>query len=154
MHDYSAKIRNLLFRMQAKLYPEMRYFPDSEFGREIMQQAFIGDWSKAVFWILNMVLPLVIGVASLFLYKFIARRFDLDLPYGIAATLMILLPLYCILYTVPTRKRIRRQMRQRLQEIHIPICLECGYDLRGQEQARCPECGREFDPGLLRGGEK
>lgn len=26
-----------------------------------------------------------------------------------------------------------------------PFCLECGYDLAGLPQARCPECGTEFD---------
>lgn len=25
-------------------------------------------------------------------------------------------------------------------------CLGCGYELVGQEDPRCPECGREFDP--------
>ncbi len=25
-------------------------------------------------------------------------------------------------------------------------CRTCGYDLRGQTQPRCPECGRHFDP--------
>jgi hypothetical protein len=27
------------------------------------------------------------------------------------------------------------------------ICLGCGYRLRGLSVGRCPECGREFDPG-------
>jgi hypothetical protein len=26
-----------------------------------------------------------------------------------------------------------------------PICSHCGYDLRGQVDARCPECGTPFD---------
>ncbi len=26
------------------------------------------------------------------------------------------------------------------------FCLGCGYDLRGIDSLRCPECGREFDP--------
>lgn len=26
------------------------------------------------------------------------------------------------------------------------ICLHCGYDLRGLDRNRCPECGEEFDP--------
>ena len=26
-------------------------------------------------------------------------------------------------------------------------CLHCGYDLRGLTEHRCPECGRQFDPG-------
>lgn len=25
-------------------------------------------------------------------------------------------------------------------------CRQCGYDLRGQINPQCPECGREFDP--------
>ena len=28
-------------------------------------------------------------------------------------------------------------------------CAACGYDLRGLEQFRCPECGLEFDPSRL-----
>jgi hypothetical protein len=28
-------------------------------------------------------------------------------------------------------------------------CASCGYDLRGLEQPRCPECGLEFDPNRL-----
>ena len=28
-------------------------------------------------------------------------------------------------------------------------CAECGYDLRGLEQLRCPECGLPFDPTYL-----
>ena len=31
-----------------------------------------------------------------------------------------------------------------------PKCDKCGYDLRGQLLARCPECGTEFDEDLLR----
>ena len=28
-------------------------------------------------------------------------------------------------------------------------CLNCGYDLRGQVEPRCPECGSEFDPDSI-----
>ena len=28
-------------------------------------------------------------------------------------------------------------------------CVDCGYDLRGLQQNRCPECGLEFDPLYL-----
>lgn len=30
-----------------------------------------------------------------------------------------------------------------------PTCSECGYNLTGLVEARCPECGRPFDPGEL-----
>ncbi|MHC4416316.1 MAG: hypothetical protein ACYS0G_13635 [Planctomycetota bacterium] len=42
----------------------------------------------------------------------------------------------------PTRRRIREELLAR----GIPVCLDCGYSLRGQTEPRCPECGRAFDP--------
>ncbi|MHC4126690.1 MAG: hypothetical protein ACYSWT_03970 [Planctomycetota bacterium] len=42
----------------------------------------------------------------------------------------------------PTRRRIREELLAR----GIPVCLACGYSLRGQTGTRCPECGRAFDP--------
>jgi hypothetical protein len=47
------------------------------------------------------------------------------------------------------RKPMRRHLRRRLVALGVPVCLECGYDLRGQTEARCPECGAAFDPHLL-----
>jgi hypothetical protein len=32
---------------------------------------------------------------------------------------------------------------------HAPRCAACGYDLRGLEKHRCPECGLAFDPRFL-----
>lgn len=48
------------------------------------------------------------------------------------------------------RHRARRILRAHLIKRGVPICLHCGYDLRGQTDPRCPECGRPFDPTLLR----
>ena len=31
-----------------------------------------------------------------------------------------------------------------------PKCAKCGYDLRGQRETRCPECGTEFDRDKLK----
>jgi len=36
---------------------------------------------------------------------------------------------------------IRRSLREQLSARGVPICVECGYDLRGSETGRCPECG-------------
>lgn len=47
------------------------------------------------------------------------------------------------------RHRLDRSLREQLVQRGVPICLECGYDLRGQTEARCPECGTAFDPTLL-----
>lgn len=34
------------------------------------------------------------------------------------------------------------------------LCLQCGYDLTGLPEPRCPECGRGFDGDLREAGEK
>jgi hypothetical protein len=44
----------------------------------------------------------------------------------------------------------RRYLRERLATKGVPICIACGYDLRGQVDPRCPECGKAFDPKLIR----
>ena len=47
------------------------------------------------------------------------------------------------------RRDAQHELRLYLRELGIPICLHCGYDLRGQTVPRCPECGRAFEPAIL-----
>ena len=42
------------------------------------------------------------------------------------------------------RNHTRRHLREKLIQLGIPICLPCGYDLRGSKE-RCPECGTAFE---------
>ena len=43
----------------------------------------------------------------------------------------------------------RSIVRRHLQAKGILICVKCGYNLKGQTEPRCPECGVPFDAGLL-----
>ena len=43
------------------------------------------------------------------------------------------------------RRRIRVSLRSQLNAQGIPTCMHCGYDLRGQETGRCPECGTRVE---------
>jgi hypothetical protein len=66
-----------------------------------------------------------------------------SLPFALTfATVAMLVYVY--------RRSIRRSLREQLCAIGVPVCIACGYDLRGQADPRCPECGRPFDPTLLR----
>ena len=40
------------------------------------------------------------------------------------------------------RRWMRVFLREHLNAHGVPICMSCGYDLRGQVDRRCPECGR------------
>lgn len=44
------------------------------------------------------------------------------------------------------RHRTRRRVREGLIALGYPVCLHCGYDLRGSPEPRCSECGAAFDP--------
>jgi len=46
---------------------------------------------------------------------------------------------------VRERKWMRVYLRQYLNEHGIPICRNCGYDLRGHASRTCSECGTAFD---------
>ena len=47
------------------------------------------------------------------------------------------------------RRDLQRSLRKQLLERGVPICVRCGYDLRGQTAPRCLECGKPFDKALL-----
>lgn len=36
---------------------------------------------------------------------------------------------------------MRREFRVELNRLGRPLCVECGFDLRGATNGRCPECG-------------
>ena len=46
----------------------------------------------------------------------------------------------------PLRRMVLDRLRGHLRELGIPVCVSCGYDLRGQTTSRCPECGTPFEP--------
>lgn len=145
----AKKKRSLLFRWQTKLYPEMLRFPDDDHSQQMLRQAFMGGLPRVVFYLRMFVPALALGITFPLVNQVVRKRLHLEMPFDTLTTMLFLFPLYWVLYAFPTRGRIRRCMRQYLQEMHIPICLGCGYDLRGQTEARCPECGREFDAELL-----
>jgi hypothetical protein len=44
------------------------------------------------------------------------------------------------------RTHLKRSIREQLADMGVPICIACGYDLRGQIEMRCPECGVPCPP--------
>ncbi len=52
---------------------------------------------------------------------------------------LVLSPVFLII--IITYVRWRRNRSSFRKEEDLPICLHCGYDLRGLSIPRCPECG-------------
>ena len=39
---------------------------------------------------------------------------------------------------------LQRSLRRQLTECGMPLCMNCGYDLRGCPRLACPECGEKM----------
>ncbi len=46
-----------------------------------------------------------------------------------------------VVFDAPKLRELRTGVRRQLVLAGIPICIHCGYDLRGIEAPACPECG-------------
>jgi hypothetical protein len=130
-----------------RLYPELEFFPRTDWAYEALTRANQECMRRWQFW------ALILSV--LILIPFLARFliFTLHLPFdgaGLSGGLAggIVPSIGFLAY----RRSARRHLRKELVALKIPICLKCGYDLRGQTEPRCPECGTSFDPALLKSG--
>lgn len=55
--------------------------------------------------------------------------------------------MYIGVITLLIRRDMPKTLRKKLLRCGVPVCLKCGYDLRGHSldrSDRCPECGRAF----------
>lgn len=68
-----------------------------------------------------------------------------------ALRLLIFLTLGIPIGLAVNRLRSRKAqsiVRRRLNELGHPTCMQCGFDLRGTDEGRCPECGAIFKPAI------
>lgn len=140
-------------RLHDWLYPELARFPTRDRRDTVNQAAARMMLSSPGFCarlILVLVCNIVIGVWG--------RRF---IPLGLLSTTVSVFGLIIIVSAaggiwigMAYVQRVKRYFRKVLVEDGIPICIRCGYDLSGQTETRCPECGQPFSPGLLRKGNR
>ncbi len=125
--------------------PEIALFETDDQRKTAMRHALSvtshGSW-RLWAWTLLYVLSVVgtiYGVLFLeTLFPLVSSIASKVMPLVLAAT--------CLWFC---RSLLRKRLRVLLAAKGMPICIPCGYDLRGQVAARCPECGSTFDEGLL-----
>ncbi len=105
-----------------------------------------GNLKSGGFW-LGVLLYAGSMLATLFASQYMLRY--LPFPYWIEQWLpyvpVIAVGWFTLRYL--HRSGLTTAVRQKLLDRNIPICIKCGYSLRGQtlHEARCPECGLHFD---------
>ena len=131
------------YRRLGRILPELYRFESDEERKAAMRQANSMVWGSARPW-LWLFLLVITAVGLIF------ARWQLEEEYPVvewicpAATSLL-----AGTWIWFCRSELRHLLREQLVDKGVPVCLRCGYDLRGQVDARCPECGTPFDKRLL-----
>jgi hypothetical protein len=133
-----------------RIIPELRLLETRKDRDEVWKVCHRGFMKTPRVWV-AIIAPWVPLACTLGLAKHLVRQFFPGWPLGRAPWLFSIMPssaymgLALGLGSLLLRgDRLRRIAiaRQELNRRGIPVCLECGYDLRGLVGPRCPECGQ------------
>lgn len=132
---------------RVRRYPELALFPDEEDAARSLRQAAGEAWLSAFASFILLALPMLLAgnwVLEPVLYPILRPSLRLSGWIG-------LVPLIILAAVLVRRipRRIRFNLRKALIYSLIPVCLTCGYSLRGLQPGICPECGAAWDPRLL-----
>lgn len=126
------------------LLPELGMFDDPSEAQLALREAIKAPYRSLRFWFFLFAYALWVGAFSRWLTRLVQ-------PLSVAWEL---LPLFVngfvaglgvlVAMLLPCRAQVRRRLRVRLNACGRAICIPCGYDLRGQTNTRCPECGTAF----------
>jgi len=135
------------------LFPELKLFEADEDRRvalRIVRRRLVRSWQFWFYVILGNVLAVLFCAWSAgFLRQMLA------LPMWAYGTIVGVAMSACFagVFNYLFRKPVQRHLRNELVARRIPICIKCGYDLRGQVEPRCPECATACDAKLLHKGD-
>ena len=131
-------------------FPELRLLDSDEAGRAAIAEVErrVSRKTRLVLGVDLVVYILLASCARATLHSS-TSSFWVELSAAGVIAAITSLPTWLVL-----RKRRPSELRHYLRERGIPVCLHCGYSLRGLTEPRCPECGREFEPYLLALGNR
>ena len=138
-------------------YPELRHFNQDELEpalRKANQEVFSLRGSYSGWYGLAIVLggiaaPALVHPTLVYLFSRAFPSHSMPRPVSIGVSMSVSIGCAAWIALTVLSGKIRKSLRRQLLEAGVPICLKCGYDIRGLSTPRCPECGGEFDPALL-----
>lgn len=125
------------------LFPELERFDTIEQAGKACRRAMFGSG----YYVCLIVAILGVWIAPLDKYFLVMS----EIVDWISISLIGAIPLGI---TLLFRRRVRQHLRRELVKSGVPICIKCSYDLRGQVEPRCPECGNTFDANLVNPGTR
>lgn len=128
-------------------------FPDDESRRRAVERFERALRPRTLMDLLKFLIAVAIMLAIPLVVSYLISRVLLP-PLGrwnsrIGIALMLLG--YVLLVYVAIRRDVPKALRKELLDCGVPVCLKCGYSLRGlpRDRSQCPECGRAFDDRVL-----
>jgi hypothetical protein len=150
-HDgqMSARDKPILSDFWYRIYPELRHFKSREELREA-KRCFrrYGLRQRRIRLMVLIMAPVACGLSLLGVRWLRSFGLDIWLVTSINTAFWALVGASASLFL--WHRPYVRFVRQYLQDRGVAVCLRCGYDLSGQSELRCPECGLAFDVTLLR----
>lgn len=132
------------YRDLSRVFPELAMFPIDKQRKVAMRNASsLSGAGASRLWVWLVLFLMASGVLIT-----VAPRIASLHPIAERLWSLLILPLM-LSWMWFCRSVVRRRLREQLAAKGVPICIECGYDLRGQNVPRCPECGTPFDETLL-----
>jgi uncharacterized paraquat-inducible protein A len=136
-------------RIRSKQHPELEHFASRVDARKAVH-----EWKKRLirmprFWFGVLLYTCAVGGAVAAITFWLGRRVHIPpiMWAGLVGGITGVSGFVAINWF--WRHHLQRHLRQQLVARGIPVCLKCGYDLRGQSVPRCPECGTPFNAELI-----
>ena len=131
-----------LSTIHLRLVPELALIESPAEQRRIYNAALNSLYRRPAFWIAVLLGPLALAGALGGFFSFLKTYLRVPgiLVGGITGGIVGGGGMLIVQYVL--RRPLRKFVRTRLVEMGIPVCIPCGYDLRGQLEQRCPECGQ------------
>jgi hypothetical protein len=125
----------------AVLFPELDRFDHPTDASAALEAAKNRALAQKRRWLLVAATGLAAGVvvAGAILTFRLTLGWDAPWLYGLSGVLPG--PASVWAANIAFRRPIQRALRRELVSQGVPICIPCGYDLRGNVSGRCPECG-------------
>lgn len=150
----SSKFEKIARAPYVRGLPEWELFPDEiardhairDIERRMMPRSILG-WLQFLVFVIPLSLAPFIALHFLIKWLHPAPFPGKGWVIFIGATLIYTIIIYLLL-----RGGMPRDLRRKLVQAGVPVCLKCGYDLRGlpADRTRCPECGRRFGQSVRR----